>query len=74
MATETSITCDQCGDVLNVDSSMPARYGFRLEERNYGTNTTGMVFAVQIGKTLDRPKDFCGLLCLTKWLGATARQ
>jgi hypothetical protein len=63
-----SVTCDQCGKELAVDSSYPARYGLHLESRNYGTNTSGITFAIAMYPPLQNPKDFCGKKCLTQWV------
>jgi len=64
-----SITCDNCGTELIVDSSYPSNYGLQLTPKNYGINTTGFTYTVVDylpfeGKT----HDFCNTDCLKEWL------
>ncbi len=68
MSKNTIIRCDHCEKQLNIDSSYPHRWGLHLSSVDYGVNTTGMVYAVAQYPSLDRDMDFCGMVCLSKWL------
>jgi hypothetical protein len=64
----TKICCDNCGTQLNIDSSYPANYGLALRCVNYGINTSGSVYCVQIEPKLKREMHFCGFGCIRAWL------
>lgn len=69
MSEKLSVTCDECGKELVVDSSYPHNFGLRVEVKDYGINTTGKVFLLHMSPPLRSPKDFCGKKCLMDWFG-----
>ena len=62
-----SITCDMCEKELIIDSSYPHSWALKLAPADYGTNTTGMQYAVMCHPAIDREHHFCGLKCLANW-------
>lgn len=68
MAIKTSVTCDHCDKELTIDSSYPASYGLQLNCVNFGTNTSGVQYAVHMEPPIRRPHHFCGFGCLKSWI------
>lgn len=62
-----SITCDNCGKELIVDSSYPAKYSLELKVINTGINTSNNVFAVMMYPPFEGTKHFCDIDCLGQW-------
>jgi len=68
MSEKLSITCDSCNKELVVDSPYPHNYGLHLSVKDYGINTSGVVYCIMQHPPIDSPKDFCGIKCLTEWV------
>lgn len=67
--TTRSIICDNCSSELIVDSSYPARYSLELRAINTGINTSSIQYAVGVNPPIESTKHFCGMDCLSKWIG-----
>ena len=65
---ETSITCDNCGRELIVDSKYPVHYILELSARNVNVNTSSVVHPIWIQPPVDGIKHYCGPECLSSWL------
>ena len=65
--TMRSITCDSCDKELIVDSSYPHDWGIEVAPKDFGTNSSGMVYACICHPPIDRKHHFCGLKCLAQW-------
>jgi hypothetical protein len=66
MGTNTKITCDGCGKDLSDFGAMPDYYLHLSPVR--GKNSGGIVYAVCCYPDIEKSMDFCGLVCLGKWL------
>jgi hypothetical protein len=64
----TEIHCDFCGELLNLDTSYPHKFGLHLETKDYAVNTSGMQYALAMYPPLETPLDFCGWKCLSNWV------
>ena len=65
--TISSVICDDCQTELIEDSEYPHKFGLQLSVRDYGVNTSGMVYAIALQPPLDRDYHFCGINCLKNW-------
>jgi len=68
MSVKNSITCDQCGSELIVDSSYPHKFTLQLSCIDTGINTSGSTFAVAMYPLLKEPHHFCDFKCLEGWM------
>ena len=64
----SSITCDNCGKELVVDSSYPHHFSLMLSCVDTGINTSDMQYAVMMYPPIKGDKYFCNEECLIAWL------